>query len=220
MGNNAVSPYQQVIEKTKMLSYRSHLLTMNIEKKMALSNRNEVGRVLVGDHLSDLRSAVPVSSQDNKRNRNVKAVWKWKSNTTRTGSLVKKKMLTPQTRSPRAECRGASRSWLWMLALFEFSAGPLEQDNRPLPEDVQVLSNEHAAKTRTAKPQSFESDQKILKSLQKQGVRCKICRPYGHSSEHQSSKHKQMFGAARLAALFWSCLATFNTSVSGLIASF
>lgn len=43
MGNNAVSPYQQVIEKTKMLSYRSHLLTMNIEKKMALSNRNEVG---------------------------------------------------------------------------------------------------------------------------------------------------------------------------------
>lgn len=42
MGNNAVSPYQQVIEKTKSLSFRSQMLTMNIEKKMAHSSRNEV----------------------------------------------------------------------------------------------------------------------------------------------------------------------------------
>uniref|UniRef100_A0A8P4KHH1 Eukaryotic translation initiation factor 3 subunit E n=1 Tax=Dicentrarchus labrax TaxID=13489 RepID=A0A8P4KHH1_DICLA len=41
MGNNAVSPYQQVIEKTKSLSFRSQMLAMNIEKKMAHSNRNE-----------------------------------------------------------------------------------------------------------------------------------------------------------------------------------
>lgn len=42
MGNNAVSPYQQVIEKTKSLSFRSQMLTMNMEKKMAHSSRNEV----------------------------------------------------------------------------------------------------------------------------------------------------------------------------------
>uniref|UniRef100_A0A8C6SQQ0 Eukaryotic translation initiation factor 3 subunit E n=1 Tax=Neogobius melanostomus TaxID=47308 RepID=A0A8C6SQQ0_9GOBI len=42
MGNNAVSPYQQVIEKTKSLSFRSQMLAMNIEKKQAHSNRNEV----------------------------------------------------------------------------------------------------------------------------------------------------------------------------------
>lgn len=35
MGNNAISPYQQVIEKTKSLSFRSQMLTMNIEKKQA-----------------------------------------------------------------------------------------------------------------------------------------------------------------------------------------
>nr|XP_033793530.1 eukaryotic translation initiation factor 3 subunit E-like [Geotrypetes seraphini] len=34
MGNNAVSPYQQVIEKTKSLSFRSQMLAMNIEKKL------------------------------------------------------------------------------------------------------------------------------------------------------------------------------------------
>lgn len=44
MGNNAVSPYQQVIEKTKSLSFRSQMLAMNIEKKVAHSNRNEVGQ--------------------------------------------------------------------------------------------------------------------------------------------------------------------------------
>lgn len=42
MGNNAVSPYQQVIEKTKSLSFRSQMLAMNIEKRLAHSNRNEV----------------------------------------------------------------------------------------------------------------------------------------------------------------------------------
>uniref|UniRef100_A0A8C7TFU5 Eukaryotic translation initiation factor 3 subunit E n=1 Tax=Oncorhynchus mykiss TaxID=8022 RepID=A0A8C7TFU5_ONCMY len=42
MGNNAVSPYQQVIEKTKSLSFRSQMLAMNIEKKMAHASRNEV----------------------------------------------------------------------------------------------------------------------------------------------------------------------------------
>lgn len=42
MGNNAVSPYQQVIEKTKSLSFRSQMLTMNIEKKQAQSTKNEV----------------------------------------------------------------------------------------------------------------------------------------------------------------------------------
>uniref|UniRef100_A0A8C5E9Q5 Eukaryotic translation initiation factor 3 subunit E n=1 Tax=Gouania willdenowi TaxID=441366 RepID=A0A8C5E9Q5_GOUWI len=41
MGNNAVSPYQQVIEKTKSLSFRSQMLAMNIEKKLAHNNRNE-----------------------------------------------------------------------------------------------------------------------------------------------------------------------------------
>ncbi|KAI5606599.1 eukaryotic translation initiation factor 3 subunit E-A [Silurus asotus] len=41
MGNNAVSPYQQVIEKTKSLSFRSQMLAMNIEKKLSHSNRNE-----------------------------------------------------------------------------------------------------------------------------------------------------------------------------------
>ncbi len=42
MGNNAVSPYQQVIEKTKSLSFRSQVLAMNIEKKQAQSTKTEV----------------------------------------------------------------------------------------------------------------------------------------------------------------------------------
>ncbi|MBZ3877792.1 Eukaryotic translation initiation factor 3 subunit E [Sciurus carolinensis] len=41
MGNNAVSPYQQVIEKTKSLSFRSQMLAMNIDKKLN-QNRSEV----------------------------------------------------------------------------------------------------------------------------------------------------------------------------------
>ncbi|KAG9342790.1 hypothetical protein JZ751_015656 [Albula glossodonta] len=47
MGNNAVSPYQQVIEKTKSLSFRSQMLAMNIEKKLNHNNRNEVSDVPV-----------------------------------------------------------------------------------------------------------------------------------------------------------------------------
>uniref|UniRef100_A0A8B9WP81 Eukaryotic translation initiation factor 3 subunit E n=1 Tax=Bos mutus grunniens TaxID=30521 RepID=A0A8B9WP81_BOSMU len=42
MGNNAVSPYQQVIEKTKSLSFRSQMLAMNIEKKLNQNSRSEV----------------------------------------------------------------------------------------------------------------------------------------------------------------------------------
>ncbi|KAI2655041.1 Eukaryotic translation initiation factor 3 subunit E-A [Labeo rohita] len=49
MGNNAVSPYQQVIEKTKSLSFRSQMLAMNIEKKQSNANRNEVK---AAEHLS------------------------------------------------------------------------------------------------------------------------------------------------------------------------
>uniref|UniRef100_A0A8C5E3H2 Eukaryotic translation initiation factor 3 subunit E n=1 Tax=Gouania willdenowi TaxID=441366 RepID=A0A8C5E3H2_GOUWI len=45
MGNNAVSPYQQVIEKTKSLSFRSQMLAMNIEKKQAYNNRNEASNL-------------------------------------------------------------------------------------------------------------------------------------------------------------------------------
>merc|ERR1719357_572603 len=41
MGNNAISPYQQVIEKTKSLAFRCQMLAMNIEKKQAQSKRNE-----------------------------------------------------------------------------------------------------------------------------------------------------------------------------------
>uniref|UniRef100_A0A671L537 Eukaryotic translation initiation factor 3 subunit E n=1 Tax=Sinocyclocheilus anshuiensis TaxID=1608454 RepID=A0A671L537_9TELE len=49
MGNNAISPYQQVIEKTKSLSFRSQMLAMNIEKKQSNANRNEVK---AAEHLS------------------------------------------------------------------------------------------------------------------------------------------------------------------------
>ncbi|KAK1895976.1 Eukaryotic translation initiation factor 3 subunit E-A, partial [Dissostichus eleginoides] len=41
MGNNAISPYQQVIEKTKSLSFRSQMLAVNIEKKQAQSTKTE-----------------------------------------------------------------------------------------------------------------------------------------------------------------------------------
>ncbi|KAL4690948.1 hypothetical protein H8959_013909 [Pygathrix nigripes] len=41
MGNNAVSPYRQVIEKTKSLSFRSQMLAMNIEKKLNQNSRSE-----------------------------------------------------------------------------------------------------------------------------------------------------------------------------------
>ncbi|XP_023223419.1 eukaryotic translation initiation factor 3 subunit E-B-like [Centruroides sculpturatus] len=38
MGTQAVSPYQQLIEKTKTLSFRSQLLVMNIEKRVTTSS--------------------------------------------------------------------------------------------------------------------------------------------------------------------------------------
>lgn len=40
MGAQAVSPYQQVIEKTKGLAFKTQMLIMNIEKK--LGPRQEV----------------------------------------------------------------------------------------------------------------------------------------------------------------------------------
>lgn len=36
MGTQAISPYQQVIEKTKTLAFKSQMLAMNIEKKLGL----------------------------------------------------------------------------------------------------------------------------------------------------------------------------------------
>lgn len=39
MGTQAVSPYQQVIEKTKNLAFRSQMLVMNIEKKLATKDQ-------------------------------------------------------------------------------------------------------------------------------------------------------------------------------------
>ncbi|TNN45092.1 Eukaryotic translation initiation factor 3 subunit E-A [Liparis tanakae] len=51
MGNNAISPYQQVIEKTKSLSFRSQMLAMNIEKKQAQSTKNEAIRASLTERL-------------------------------------------------------------------------------------------------------------------------------------------------------------------------
>lgn len=42
MGTKAVSPYQQVIEKTKNLDSRSHILAMNIQKKLGLKTFDTV----------------------------------------------------------------------------------------------------------------------------------------------------------------------------------
>jgi len=42
MGTQAVSPYQQVIEKTKNLAFRSQMLVMNIEKKLATKDQEVV----------------------------------------------------------------------------------------------------------------------------------------------------------------------------------
>ncbi len=41
MSNSAVSLYRQVIEKTQSLSFRSHMLVMNIEKKLIQNSRSE-----------------------------------------------------------------------------------------------------------------------------------------------------------------------------------
>lgn len=42
MGTQAVSPYQQLIEKTKTLSFRTQMLSINVEKK-ATARYSEVG---------------------------------------------------------------------------------------------------------------------------------------------------------------------------------
>ncbi|KAA0192852.1 hypothetical protein HAZT_HAZT004342 [Hyalella azteca] len=42
MGTQAISPYQQLIEKTKNLSFRTQMLAMNIEKKANTARSNEV----------------------------------------------------------------------------------------------------------------------------------------------------------------------------------
>ena len=47
MGTQAISPYQQVIEKTKGLSFRSQMLTMNIEKKLAKSQDVSIHRIYI-----------------------------------------------------------------------------------------------------------------------------------------------------------------------------
>lgn len=39
MGTQGISPYQQVIEKTKNLAFKSQMLVMNLEKR--LSNRDQ-----------------------------------------------------------------------------------------------------------------------------------------------------------------------------------
>ncbi|XP_025111283.1 eukaryotic translation initiation factor 3 subunit E-A-like [Pomacea canaliculata] len=41
MGTQAVSPYQQVIEKTKNLSFRSQMLALNIEKRAGLHSKTD-----------------------------------------------------------------------------------------------------------------------------------------------------------------------------------
>lgn len=38
MGTQAVSPYQQLIEKTKAMTIRCQVLSMNIEKKMSIQS--------------------------------------------------------------------------------------------------------------------------------------------------------------------------------------
>ena len=42
MGTQAVSTYQQVIEKTKGLAFRSQMLVMNLDKKLAPKQENVV----------------------------------------------------------------------------------------------------------------------------------------------------------------------------------
>lgn len=46
MGTQAVSPYQQLIEKTKTLSFRTQMLAINVEKK-ATARYSEVGCCLM-----------------------------------------------------------------------------------------------------------------------------------------------------------------------------
>ena len=55
MGTQAVSPYQQLIEKTKTLSFRTQMLAINVEKK-ATARYNEVGIIAYGSDQSRLSS--------------------------------------------------------------------------------------------------------------------------------------------------------------------
>ena len=48
MGTQAVSPYQQVIEKTKALGFKSQMLVMNVEKKLGQKNTESVSIVSMG----------------------------------------------------------------------------------------------------------------------------------------------------------------------------
>jgi len=54
MGTQAVSPYQQVIEKTKNLAFRSQMLVMNIEKKLATKDQEVTSWLLYGASLKCL----------------------------------------------------------------------------------------------------------------------------------------------------------------------
>ena len=71
MGTQAVSTYQQVIEKTKGLAFRSQMLVMNLDKKLAPKQENVVCIQCLNFALTHwfkiysvtLRSAVSVVSQ-------------------------------------------------------------------------------------------------------------------------------------------------------------
>lgn len=51
MGTQAVSVYQQVIEKTKGLSFRSQELFNGIEKRLGIKDKDSVSNVHLLDHL-------------------------------------------------------------------------------------------------------------------------------------------------------------------------
>jgi len=57
MGTQAVSPYQQVIEKTKNLAFRSQMLVMNIEKKLATKDQ-EVVTVPTDQRITSVRRSL------------------------------------------------------------------------------------------------------------------------------------------------------------------
>lgn len=42
MGTKKLSPYQQLIEKTKVLTFRAQLLVTNVEKKVAANHPERV----------------------------------------------------------------------------------------------------------------------------------------------------------------------------------
>ena len=66
MGTQAVSPYQQVIEKTKNLAFRSQVLALTIEKKTGGHNKQDVsgsfyGSDTGGNHVSLTGAATSIS---------------------------------------------------------------------------------------------------------------------------------------------------------------